>query len=101
MMDKHKEAFGKLLEIMDRLRAECPWDKVQTLESLRTLTIEESYMAMLKFIEGYYYRLNQPDLLAMLLGGFRLRTDGLAVDPAAWEDWLDAVNEVLNNQEED
>jgi XTP/dITP diphosphohydrolase len=43
MIDKHKESFGKLLEIMDRLRAECPWDKVQTLESLRTLTIEETY----------------------------------------------------------
>lgn len=43
MIDSHKEAFGKLLEIMDRLRAECPWDKVQTLESLRTLTIEETY----------------------------------------------------------
>jgi XTP/dITP diphosphohydrolase len=43
MINKHKESFGKLLEIMDRLRAECPWDKVQTLESLRTLTIEETY----------------------------------------------------------
>lgn len=42
-MEKHKEAFGELLQIMDRLRAECPWDKKQTLESLRTLTIEETY----------------------------------------------------------
>lgn len=42
-MDKHKENFGTLLEIMDKLRAECPWDKKQTLESLRTLTIEETY----------------------------------------------------------
>ena len=32
-----------MLEIMDRLRAECPWDKKQTLESLRYLTIEETY----------------------------------------------------------
>ncbi len=37
------EAFERLLEIMDRLRAECPWDKKQTWESLRTLTIEECY----------------------------------------------------------
>jgi len=29
------EAFGRLLDIMDTLRAECPWDKKQTLESLR------------------------------------------------------------------
>jgi len=39
----HAEAFTRLLEIMDRLRAECPWDKKQTLESLRNLTIEEVY----------------------------------------------------------
>ncbi len=37
------EAFGKLLSIMDDLRARCPWDKKQTLESLRILTIEETY----------------------------------------------------------
>jgi len=36
-------AFGRLLEIMDELRARCPWDKKQTLESLRYLTIEETY----------------------------------------------------------
>ena len=38
-----KEAFGRLLIIMDELRAGCPWDKKQTLESLRNLTIEETY----------------------------------------------------------
>jgi len=37
------EAFVRLLDIMDTLRAECPWDKKQTLESLRHLTIEETY----------------------------------------------------------
>lgn len=42
-MKKELEAFNRLLEIMDKLRAECPWDKKQTLESLRTLTIEETY----------------------------------------------------------
>lgn len=36
-------AFEELLDIMDRLRAECPWDKKQTLDSLRYLTIEETY----------------------------------------------------------
>ncbi len=35
--------FQELLEIMDRLRAECPWDRKQTNESLRNLTIEETY----------------------------------------------------------
>ena len=37
------DAFGRLLDIMDTLRAECPWDKKQSLESLRHLTIEETY----------------------------------------------------------
>ena len=37
------EAFGRLLDIMDDLRAQCPWDKKQTFESLRHLTLEETY----------------------------------------------------------
>lgn len=37
------DAFGRLLDIMDDLREKCPWDKKQTLESLRHLTIEETY----------------------------------------------------------
>jgi len=37
------EAFGKLLQIMDELREKCPWDREQTNESLRKLTIEEVY----------------------------------------------------------
>jgi XTP/dITP diphosphohydrolase len=42
-MDERVIAFGRLLEIMDELRAKCPWDQKQTLESLRYLTIEETY----------------------------------------------------------
>ena len=42
-MKKKAEAFIRLVEIMDRLREECPWDKKQTMESLRYLTIEEMY----------------------------------------------------------
>ncbi len=37
------EAFNRLLEIMDELREKCPWDREQTLDSLRNLTIEETY----------------------------------------------------------
>ena len=36
-------AFGRLLDVLDRLRQECPWDRKQTLQSLRHLTIEETY----------------------------------------------------------
>jgi len=37
------DAFSRLLDIMDELREKCPWDKKQTLQSLRHLTIEETY----------------------------------------------------------
>ena len=42
-MNKKLKAFERLLIIMDELRAQCPWDKKQTFESLRHLTIEEVY----------------------------------------------------------
>jgi len=42
-MDPRATAFLRLLEIMDTLRAECPWDRKQTMETLRPLTIEETY----------------------------------------------------------
>lgn len=41
--EKQLQAFGRLLDIMDDLRAQCPWDRKQTFESLRPLTIEETY----------------------------------------------------------
>ena len=37
------KAFERILTIMDELRAQCPWDKKQTVETLRHLTIEETY----------------------------------------------------------
>ena len=46
MNSKHQESLKsieRLLLIMDDLRAQCPWDKKQTMQTLRTLTIEETY----------------------------------------------------------
>ncbi|HHJ50671.1 MAG TPA: nucleoside triphosphate pyrophosphohydrolase, partial [Phaeodactylibacter sp.] len=46
MKEKYRakaEAFARLLEIMDTLREQCPWDRKQTFQSLRNLTIEETY----------------------------------------------------------
>ena len=43
MTDPRLEAFKRLLDIMDELREKCPWDSKQTFESLRCLTIEETY----------------------------------------------------------
>lgn len=42
-MEEKLKAFERLLNIMDELREQCPWDKKQTIESLRHLTIEETY----------------------------------------------------------
>jgi XTP/dITP diphosphohydrolase len=42
-MDERAQAFLRLLKIMDELREQCPWDKKQTIESIRHLTIEETF----------------------------------------------------------
>tara|TARA_B100001564_G_scaffold46670_1_gene33836 strand:+ start:42201 stop:42974 length:774 start_codon:yes stop_codon:yes gene_type:complete len=41
--EQELKSFNKLLNIMDELRAKCPWDMTQTIDSLRILTIEETY----------------------------------------------------------
>lgn len=51
VQDKLK-AFERLLTIMDELREQCPWDKKQTMESLRHLTIEEVYELTDAIMEG-------------------------------------------------
>ncbi len=51
-MEDKKKAFERLLIIMDELRAGCPWDKKQTMESLRHLTIEEVYELGDAILEG-------------------------------------------------
>lgn len=52
MNDLRLQAFERLLTIMDELRAQCPWDKKQTLESLRYLTIEETYELSDAILDG-------------------------------------------------
>lgn len=42
-IEKKKESFGQLLDVLDELRLKCPWDSVQTNDSLRPNTIEEVY----------------------------------------------------------
>ena len=43
MEDKRLKATARLLEVMNTLRRECPWDREQTFDSLRSNTIEETY----------------------------------------------------------
>lgn len=49
---KEKEAFARLLDIMDELREKCPWDHKQTFESLRPQTIEETYELTDAIVQG-------------------------------------------------
>ena len=53
--EEQMQAFGRLLDIMDELREKCPWDSVQTNDSLRQNTIEEVYEPYL-IQEGYLQR---------------------------------------------
>lgn len=58
-------AFERLLNIMDDLREKCPWDRKQTFESLRHLTIEETYElsdAILKNDLPEIKRIGRPDV---------------------------------------
>ncbi|HRK53643.1 MAG TPA: nucleoside triphosphate pyrophosphohydrolase [Cyclobacteriaceae bacterium] len=50
--DAKLKAFDRLLTVMDELRENCPWDKKQTLESLRHLTIEETYELSDAILDG-------------------------------------------------
>ncbi len=65
-MEKKLTAFKELLEILDRLRVECPWDREQTNESLRTLTIEETYELADAIVK------NDPTLIKKELGDLLL-----------------------------
>jgi len=52
MNNKNDSAFSRLITIMDELREKCPWDKKQTIQSLRQMTIEETYELADAITEG-------------------------------------------------
>jgi XTP/dITP diphosphohydrolase len=60
------EQFSKLLDVMDDLREKCPWDQKQTMETIRTLTIEETYELSEAIIE------NNPEEIKKELGDILL-----------------------------
>ena len=51
---KNSHSIDKLLKIMDELRVKCPWDKEQTIDSLKTLTVEETYELVDAINDGDY-----------------------------------------------
>jgi len=91
IMQEKIAAFGRLLEIMDELRARCPWDKKQTLESLRYLTIEETYELSDSIIE------NDLDGIKKELGDLMLHLvfySKIASESGAF-DILDVLNNII------
>ncbi len=59
------------------------------------LSMEESYKAMMNFLEKYYERTHSDDI-GSLLGDMMLCKDGSTMDPAAWHDWIESVNKIKN-----
>lgn len=58
-MKNHQQSFERLVSIMDELREKCPWDRKQTIESLRSLTIEETYELADAITDGDYALLKE------------------------------------------
>lgn len=77
-------AFGRLLDIMDDLREGCPWDKKQTFESLRHLTIEETYELGEAILEGDWQEVGKEvgDLMLHMVFYSRLGAEEGAFDAA-------------------
>lgn len=76
------QAFDRLLTIMDELRENCPWDKKQTLESLRHLTIEETYELSDAILEGDLPEIKKEigDLMLHLVFYARIASEAGAFD---------------------
>ncbi|MEX2231312.1 MAG: nucleoside triphosphate pyrophosphohydrolase [Cyclobacteriaceae bacterium] len=78
------KAFDRLLTIMDELRENCPWDKKQTLESIRHLTIEETYELSDAILEGDLSEIKKEigDLMLHLVFYARIASETNAFDIA-------------------
>jgi MazG family protein len=83
------QAFDRLLTIMDELRENCPWDKKQTLETLRHLTIEETYELSDSILEGNLREIKKElgDLMLHLVFYSRIASEIKAFD----------ISDVLNS----
>ncbi len=83
-MDDKTAAFGRLLAIMDELREKCPWDNKQTLESIRHLTIEETYELSDSILEKDMDKIKKElgDLLLHIVFYSRIASETKAFDIA-------------------
>ncbi len=93
-IEQKKEAFERLLTIMDELREKCPWDMKQTLESLRHLSIEEVYELGDAILDGNMEEVKKElgDLFLHLVFYSRIASETEAFDVA---DVLNVICEKL------
>ena len=91
-IEEKKAAFERLLNIMDDLREKCPWDRKQTLESLRYLTIEEVYELSDAILEKDYDELKGElgDIMLHLVFYSKIASEKKAFDVA------DVLNKVCD-----
>jgi XTP/dITP diphosphohydrolase len=97
MENSKLKAFGQLLDIMDELRAKCPWDKKQTIESLRHLTIEETYELADAIIEDDLEEVKKElgDLLLHIVFYAKIGEEKKAFDI---QDVIEGINKKLINR---
>ncbi len=88
------KAFDRLLTVMDELRENCPWDKKQTIESLRHLTVEEVYELSDSILEGDLKEVKKElgDVMLHLVFYSRIASESKAFDVA---DVLNSICEKL------
>ncbi|MCH1436810.1 MAG: nucleoside triphosphate pyrophosphohydrolase [Flavobacteriales bacterium] len=88
------QAFGRLLDIMDDLRAKCPWDMKQTMDSLRHLTIEETYELCDAILDGDMEEVKKElgDILLHMVFYAKMGSEQKAFDIA---DVLNGISEKL------
>lgn len=88
------EAFGRLLDIMDDLREQCPWDRKQTLQTLRHLTLEEVYELSDALLEENLQEIKKElgDVLLHLVFYAKIGSEKKAFDMA---DVINSLNEKL------
>ena len=91
---KQLEAFGRLLDIMDDLREKCPWDRKQTMQTLRPLTIEELYELTDAILEDDYQEVKKElgDILLHIVFYAKIASETLLFDI---EQVIDAICEKL------
>ncbi len=96
-MKKELEAFDRLLSIMDELREKCPWDQKQTIETLRSLTIEETYELADAIIKSDYKELKKElgDLLLHIVFYAKIGSEKKEFDIT---DVINGINEKLTHR---